>query len=176
MVNKGDCRDTFLQRSSAWCGCSDSSIECPLCPDGSVPEQSKEENVLYGWNCHVFEYVHSLLSEAECHIASEILEFDATAFCCPGVKEKPKICSFCPNGSVINPEKLILSGYGPLKCGEIEESLSFIPTEMACIFTKNKFDIDLCCASASASSFHGNSALHLMLGLLLLVGIAFGCV
>jgi hypothetical protein len=155
MEHRGDCSDTFLQRSAAWCGCAGTSIQCSLCPDGSKPPNpSKTEDVLYGWDCNVFEYIFALLSEAECHSAAEILEFDAAAFCCPHVAQSPNICQFCPDGTSIgDPDKIISSDYGPMKCGDIQESIELIPTEKSCEFTKSKFKTHLCCTSSGAVAF-----------------------
>jgi hypothetical protein len=151
----GDCSDTFLQRSAAWCGCAGNSIQCPLCPDGSKPPNpSKTENLLYGWDCNAFEYIFSLLNEAECHSAAEILEFDATAFCCQLFDQSPRICQFCPDGTSIgDPDRIISSDYGPLKCGDIQESIELIPTAKSCEFTKSKFNTDLCCTSSGSVAF-----------------------
>jgi len=163
MATPGDCSDTFLQRSAAWCGCAGTEVKCPLCPDGSrPPDPFKTEKVLYGWDCNVFEYIHSLLNDPECHMADEILEFDAAAFCCPHTADSPGICEFCPEGkTVTDPEKLISSEYGPLTCGDIEESMRLIPTARSCLFTRNKFDTDICCSSSAASTTSNKSILRL---------------
>jgi hypothetical protein len=171
LVNHGDCSDTFLQRSSPWCGCAGTSIECTLCPDGSQPmDSTKTENVLYGWDCHVFEYIFSLLNNAECHSAAEMLEFDAAAFCCPHVAPAPTTCQFCPKGtSLVDPDKVISSGYGPLKCGDIQTSIELIPAQTSCNFTKSKFDIDQCCSSGASSSLRWIWGCVAMISILLCV-------
>jgi hypothetical protein len=143
----GECSDTFLRRSAAWCECPGVEVECTLCPDGSRPPNPyKTENVLYGWDCASFEYVTALLSSAECPLSNELLEFDASAFCCPHVSPPPNVCSFCPNTQVLgDPEKLVHTGYGTRKCGDIENSLSLVPTESSCSFAKEQFHSDHCC-------------------------------
>jgi hypothetical protein len=155
MVQPGDCSDTFTQRSAAWCGCAGTSIQCSLCPDGSKPPNpSKTEEVLYGWDCNVFEYIFSLLNEAECYSSAEMLEFDAAAFCCPLAGQSPNTCQFCPEGtSVTDPDKIISSDYGSLKCGDIQESIELIPTAKSCEFTKSKFNIEICCTSSGSAAF-----------------------
>lgn len=106
----------------------------------------------------------ALLSEPECHLAAEMLEFDAAAFCCPHVSSPPDICSFCPEGQVVtNPEKIVSSEYGQLKCGDIDGSMQLIPTIESCEFTRKKFDTALCCdhgsqTSAGASGLNAGSS------------------
>jgi hypothetical protein len=171
MVAPGDCSDTFLQRSAAWCGCAGSEIKCPLCPDGSSPlDPFKTEKVLYGWNCHAFEYIHSLFSPSECPLAAEMLEFDAAAFCCPHLLSPPGICEFCHEGTTVaDPEKLVSSGYGPISCGDIEESMRLIPTLTSCAYTRSKFDPSICCSSSGAGSSSSILIDHsLILGMLVL--------
>jgi hypothetical protein len=149
----GDCSDTFLQRSAAWCQCPGHEVECHLCPKGAAPaDLEKTENVLYGWNCKSFQYVTALLKQGECAVSSHILDFDATAFCCEGV-EPPDICDFCPVGQeVVNPDKTIATQYGFVKCGDIEESLRMIPTPSSCDFVKQSINSDMCCGVPGASS------------------------
>jgi hypothetical protein len=147
----GDCRDTFLQRSAAWCKCPGVEIECTLCPDGKRPPNPEwMENVLYGWTCSSFEFVTALLSHQECPMASELFEFDAAAFCCPNDVAPPGVCSFCPSGQqVANPNRVISTTYGSLTCGEIDESLSLIPTEVSCNFARERFSDQECCVASS---------------------------
>lgn len=142
----GDCSDTFLQRSAAWCECPGHKVECHLCPGGaSPPDLSKTEQVLYGWDCSSFQFVTALLSEVECSLASEILEFDAAAFCCEGL-DPPDLCPFCPTGQkVADPDKVVPTQYGFLKCGDIEESLRMVPTTESCSLVMQSFDSSLCC-------------------------------
>lgn len=167
IINPGQCSDTFLQRSAAWCQCPGTSVECTLCPDGIAPPNPyKKERVLFGWDCKSFEYVTSLLSKSECSMASELLEFDAAAFCCPNeFVSPPGVCSLCSNDddnstenhqqqdySLFDPDKVVMTRYGNLKCGDIEESLSMIPTKESCTTLKNEFDPSLCCSNIVASS------------------------
>jgi hypothetical protein len=149
----GDCSDTFLQRSAGWCECPGHKVECHLCPGGRQPPNPyKTENVLYGWDCQSFQYVTALLSSAECPVAGQLLEFDAAAFCCPEVAP-PEVCSFCPETQVVrDPEKVVPTEYGMLKCGDIDSSLSLVPTESSCAFAKKSFDSDLCCAQDTSGS------------------------
>lgn len=151
--NPGDCSDTFLQRSAAWCQCPGHEIQCHLCPKGAAPTNlDKTEKVLYGWNCRSFQYISALLSKGECDVASQILEFDAAAFCCEGV-DAPNMCDFCPAGQeIINPDKQIATQYGFVKCGEIEESLSMVPTVDSCAFVKRSFNSGLCCGLPGSSA------------------------
>lgn len=155
----GDCSDTFLRRSAAWCECPGTEVECTLCPDGSSPPNPyKTENVLYEWDCANFEYVTALLSSAACPLSSQLLEFDAAAFCCPGVVPPPRVCSFCPNTHVMgDPEKLVHTEYGMLKCGDIETSLSLVPTKDSCSFAKEQFDSNLCCVNRDNAASGGFS-------------------
>ncbi len=181
LISPGDCSDTFLRRSAGWCGCSGQEIYCPICPDGSrPPEPTKTEKVLYGWDCSVFEYVLALLSESECYLADEILEFDASAFCCPHLAAPPDVCSFCPESQVvIDPDIIISSEYGPVTCGDIDDSMRLIPTIEACQYTQQKFDAALCCGQivASDSDSRGvtdvlqytNAAIHIILALRILL-------
>lgn len=83
-----------------------------------------------------------------------MFEFDAVSFCCPEmVPATPSICQFCPDGtSVMDPGKIISSGYGPSTCGEIQESIELIPTAASCDYTKSKFGIDLCCTSGESTA------------------------
>lgn len=148
----GDCSDTFLQRSAAWCQCPGHEIECHLCPKGAAPTNlDKTENVLYGWDCRSFQYVTALLNQGECSVAPKILDFDATAFCCEGV-EPPNLCDFCPEGEeIVNPAKTIATQYGFVKCGDIEESLRMIPTVGSCQFVKQALNPGMCCGIPGAS-------------------------
>ena len=143
----GDCGDTFLQRSAAWCQCPGVELECTLCPGGtSPPNPDRMEHVLYGWTCRSFEFVTALLSRDECPNAAEIFEFDAAAFCCPDTVPPPEVCSLCPESqSVHNKDIVVASEYGTLTCGEIEESLSLIPTRESCEFALAKFPVNECC-------------------------------
>lgn len=153
LVSPGDCSDTFLRRSAGWCGCANQTVHCSICPDGSrPPDPTKTEKVLYGWDCSVFEFVLALLSDAECYLADEMLEFDASAFCCPHAAAPPGICTFCPQGQIVTDrERIASSGYGPVTCGDIDDSMRLIPTVEACQFTRQKFDTTICCGDSVAS-------------------------
>lgn len=155
----GECRDTFLRRSAGWCECPGAKVECNLCPDGSRPPNPfLKENVLYGWDCASFEFVTALFSSAECPLASQLLDFDAAAFCCPDVKPPPNVCSFCPNTQVLgDPEKLIPTEFGMLKCGDIENSLSLVPTESSCSFAKEQFNTEQCCVYPGEQTSSGTA-------------------
>jgi len=168
----GDCSDTFLQRSAAWCQCPGYDIKCHLCPKGSVPtDLKKTENVLYGWSCENFQYILSLLTTGECHVASQILEFDAAAFCCNGV-EPPNVCDLCPAGQeILNPHKQVSTKYGTVKCGDIEESLRMVPTTESCAYAKKSFHSDMCCGVPGSSATSPTSGLGSGLSLVLLASM-----
>jgi hypothetical protein len=156
----GDCGDTYLQRSAGWCECSGREVECSICPDGSrIPDPTKMEKVLYGWDCATFEYVTALLTRDECPMASHVLEFDASAFCCPHVVSPPAVCSFCPNTQVLgDPDKEIATEFGLLKCGDVAESLSLVPTEESCHFARSKFNAEQCCVYRDRPTSSGTAA------------------
>ena len=149
----GDCSDTFLQRSAAWCQCPGKEVECHLCPKGAAPtDLNKTENFLYGWDCRSFQYITALLNVGECTVASTILDFDATAFCCEGV-DAPDLCDFCPEGQeLLNPDEIIPTQDGYATCADIEESLRMVPTPGACARVKESINPDLCCGIPGASS------------------------
>lgn len=155
--NPGDCSDTFLQRSAAWCQCPGHEIECQLCPKGAAPtDLTKMERVLYGWNCQSFQYITALLTAGECDVAQEILEFDAAAYCCEGV-EPPDLCAFCPEGQqVVTPNKEVATAYGMVECGDIEESLRFVPSIESCLFLKKSFNSDMCCGVPGSGAVSTN--------------------
>ena len=161
LIAPGRCSDTFLQRSAGWCQCPGTEIQCHICPDGSSPpDPYLTETVLYGWNCASFEYVIGLFSKAECSQVSTLLEFDAAAFCCPGVSKPPQVCNFCPENTVVrDPEQLVWTEYGELACGEIETSISMIPTEESCKFVLEKFDQSVCCFPPDTSKGFQNNIL-----------------
>jgi len=175
MTSPGECSDTFLQRSAAWCRCPGHEIECHLCPNDAAPiDLQKTENVLYGWSCESFQYITALLSFGECIVAEQVLEFDAQAFCCEGV-EPPGECQFCPSGQeIIHPDKIIASTYGFAKCSDIDESLRMVPTEEACESTKQSFPIEQCCgypgerSSAEGTPVNGMTVLFFTV---MLIGI-----
>lgn len=155
----GSCNDTFLQRSAAWCQCPGQQVECHLCPNGAPPSDlEKTEHVLYGWNCRSFQYITALLNIGECAVASQVLEFDAAAFCCEGV-EPPNVCDFCPSGQeVVDPDKTISSEYGFVRCGDIEQSLQMVPTNDSCTLIKKSFPIEMCCGIPGSSAVMATSA------------------
>ena len=151
----GDCGDTFLQRSAAWCKCPGVELECTLCPGGtSPPNPDRMEHVLFGWTCKSFEFVTALLGRDECPNAAEILEFDAAAFCCPDIEPPPAVCSLCPESqSIQNKDMVVASEYGTLTCGEIEASFSLIPTRESCEFALAKFPTNECCTDRGDGAF-----------------------
>ena len=146
MTTPGDCGDTFLQRSAAWCRCPGQHVECHLCPNGAAPiDPQKTEHVVYGWSCENFQYVAALLNQGECALNDQVLEFDARAFCCEGV-DPPNVCQLCPTGQeLIHPDKTIATPFGFGKCSDIDESLRMMPTEASCDFTKQSFSTEQCC-------------------------------
>jgi hypothetical protein len=142
----GECSDTFLQRSAAWCKCPGHQVQCHLCPNGAAPtDLQKKERVLYGWTCEHFQYITALLNQGECVVSQQLLEIDAGAFCCEGV-EPPNACQFCPDGQqVVHPDRTISTSYGEVACGDIEETLRMVPTEESCDDIKRSFSPEQCC-------------------------------
>lgn len=166
----GDCDDTFLRRSAAWCQCPGKEVECHLCPRGAAPiNLEKTENVLYGgWSCETFQYILALLSHGECSVAPQVLAFDAAAFCCEGV-EPPNVCDFCPSGQqVLDPEKIIESPYGAVRCGDVHETLQMVPTEESCDLLLRSFSAELCCGRPGESAAtQGSSMFPYYFGIIL---------
>jgi hypothetical protein len=169
----GDCSDTFLQRSAAWCRCPGHDVQCHLCPNGASPmDLHKTEKVFYGWSCENFRYITALMSHGECVVAEQVLEFDAQAFCCEGV-ELPNACDFCPEGQqVLYPDNTITSPYGVHKCSDIEESLQMLPTQAGCDLVKQSLSTAACCgipgeSSALSTSKFSDAAIFAILYILL---------
>lgn len=156
LTRPGQCDDTFLQRSAAWCGCPGHEVKCHLCPNGETPEDlDRTEKVLYGWDCRSFQYITALLAEGECSVASEILDFDAAAFCCQGI-DAPDLCPMCPTGQILsNPDREVRTEYGTMKCGEIEDSLRMIPSLKGCAVARQSVNSGQCCEFSGARSSVG---------------------
>ena len=136
LFQPGICSDTFLQRSATWCGCTTTTRQCTLCPDGSRPPKPQlVDPVYYNWNCDTFDFVSSFFNSEECiGLASQILEFDAAAYCgCPGV-EPPNIkCALCPEGQEIIFPNLKLGSSKSFTCRELALSTWYIPTHSTCV-------------------------------------------
>merc|ERR1719410_552406 len=88
---EGNCADTFLQRTSHYCGCPGVSHECFLCPDGSPPgNPDRGEAWATNANCRGLEFLMSAFRGDECSTYKEVFGVDFAAFCvCPGVEEPP---------------------------------------------------------------------------------------
>ena len=142
IFNSGECSDTLLGRSAAWCGCRNTYQECTLCSDGvSRPQfMNRIDTVYYGWNCEAFEYVASMFNSEECtRLSSEILEFDAESFCgCPGA-QPPNICQLCDDEEYVYDSELIANEESQLTCGELDISTSYIPTIGPCNKVRNSY-------------------------------------
>jgi hypothetical protein len=159
----GQCQDTLLQRSAAWCGCHGYEEDCTLCGNGHRPTflDDRIESVYYGWSCATFEYVASFFNEQECTtLATTILEFDAAAYCgCPG-SIPPTVCQLCDednNEESINADVLLQGDNGNnFTCHQLMESTRYIPTIETCDKVKASYQEDgshdLCCGKKKKNS------------------------
>jgi hypothetical protein len=130
------CLATLLEKSSAWCQCSNAAPSCTLCADGSSPpDLTLTEDLFFGLDCATFEYAATFLSRDECtNLAGEdYLSFDAAAFCkCPGTTA-PNFCQVCPTGMTFrNPDSFLPDDDSGLTCGHLQTSFSFVSTKEMC--------------------------------------------
>lgn len=157
LFKEGDCSDTLLQRSAAWCGCPNVERSCFLCPDGSKPPNLHlVDPVFYGWTCEAFDFVSSYFSKEECqNLASTIFEFDAASFCgCPD-SPIPQVCQLCPDGQeIIRPHEMLVGG--EFTCEELALSTRYIPLEGPCHHIKKSYHakgyVDYCCGPARSGA------------------------
>jgi hypothetical protein len=137
---EGDCSDTYLQRTSFYCGCPGVEQQCWLCPDKSPPGNPDRGDA---WatqsNCRGLEFLFSVFRADECANIPANFGIDFAAFClCPGVEvnqtETP-VCSLCPDGgSVTNPDTVYTDEGAVFErtCRQAEEFAQYIIWDKAC--------------------------------------------
>ena len=129
----GECQVTTRGRSAAWCECAGVTAGCSLtCPNGSPPPNMTKYDPAVGKTCELFAYEFSMLTANECPNSTAILNFDATAFCCPDVPS-PNNCNICsPTQTPADPSTLVLTAqFGNITCAELAAHVSYLPPGQA---------------------------------------------
>jgi hypothetical protein len=161
---EGNCADTFLQRTSHYCGCPQTQQECFLCPDGSTPgNPDRGEAWATNANCRGLEFLFSAFTAEECPIYPNNFGVNFAAFCmCPGVEEPPvdnPECSICNGNAVVNPDFVYAKPPEAVferKCSQAEEFAKYITNSKSCDALLQKARI-ACCPDGSIPGLQTNT-------------------
>jgi len=157
----GDCADTFLRRSSFYCGCSDAEQVCTLCPDGSPPGQPERADAFVSTqNCESLEYTFSLFREDECSTVAQGFGADLPAFClCPNLPT-PSMeyqCELCGEGlKLIGDLDKVFTGADAKyerTCKQADDFTQYILNKRICNETMAEARAACCEAGAHVISF-----------------------
>jgi hypothetical protein len=161
---EGKCEDTFLQRTSFYCGCPGVEQQCWLCPDQSTPgNPDRGEAWATNSNCRGLEFLFSAFSAEECPTYPTTFGVNFAAFClCPGVEEPPADnpeCSICNGQAVTNPDLIYTSSNATFErtCAQAEEFARYILNPTACSTLLRDAQI-ACCPSGSVPGLETGSA------------------
>ena len=90
--------------------------------------------------CQRYAYEYTGLIEAECPDATNLLKFDAKAFCCNEIP--PENCSICSEGKILESEdkEVTTEFFGAATCGEINSYASYLPDGECAVFLSELLD------------------------------------
>jgi hypothetical protein len=161
---EGNCADTFLQRTSHYCDCPNTSQQCFLCPDGSAPgNPDRGEAWATNTNCRGLEFLFSAFTADECQVYPETFGVNFAAFCvCAGVEEPPADnpeCSICNGQAVVNPDFVYAKppeATFERKCSQAEEFAKYILSSTSCDALLQEARI-ACCPDGSIPGLQTNT-------------------
>lgn len=154
---EGNCADTFLQRTSFYCGCPNTQQGCFLCPDGAAPgNPDRGDAWATNANCRGLEFLFSAFTADECSVYPNNFGVNFAAFCvCPGVEEPPADnpeCSICNGQAVVNPDFVYSAPDATFerKCSQADEFARYITNSRSCDALLQEARV-ACCPNGSIS-------------------------
>jgi hypothetical protein len=150
----GDCEDTALRRSAAWCGCAGTTIECELSCGGGNPIDVEQTHPLTGMSCQEIIFQFASLTNEQCPNVGMYLQFDPVALCCPSSDIESDSdsslisCPLCANTQVFASNKIVISEeFGEVTCGDAQSAANLLLSDQACTDHRQTFSQSCCFAS-----------------------------
>ena len=145
----GDCEDTALRRSAAWCGCSGTTIECEFSCSGDNPVDVERTHPLTGMSCQEIIFQFSLLNDEQCPNAGLYLQFDPTALCCPSPETEPDSslisCPICTNTQEFTMDKTVMTEeFSEVTCGDAQSAANLLLSDQVCTDLRKTFSQSCC--------------------------------